>query len=219
MNFGLGRKLTKNEFHSIWSQYFAPYYEQITLNSLNEESHCTLCGHIIYNQIGLIEKTRTGDIICEGKTFQVPYTMKVGCDCYGLKGSGIFKIINRLNDMFPNLKVQVRKGKIKVDVLCKDLHYEMLKNKPAKHYKMFLPMKYLTCGDEEWLQELLDKSDYPYLILSQKNKQGWSDVFYEWYERPISDVRTTHSLSSVWLHHYMTQPEGNILIIDLNILK
>ena len=219
MKNGLGRKLGKKEFHSIWAQHFAPYYEQITLSEVNSESHCTLCGHPIYNFVGKIEKTLPGDITFEDVIFQVPNTMEVGCECYELRGSGLFKIIKTINEKFPGIKVKVRNGKILLDSLLADI-YEQMKNKPLdKHYKMFIPIKYLTCNHFDMIYQLLQKSEYPYLIYSEKDKKGWADVFYEYWEKPISNVKPKRINNKEGLELYFLITTGSILIIDLNILK
>lgn len=145
--------------------------------------------------------------------------MEVGCECYELRGSGLFKIIKTINKKFPGIKVKVRNGSIILDDLLADIYSELKKQKLDKHYKMFIPIRYLTCNHYDMIQKLLEKSQYPYIIFSTKKKKGWTDVFYDYWARPISDVRPIRSNNEDDLESYFLMPVGSILIIDLNILK
>lgn len=200
----------------MWQEHFSSHYKQISITELNQESNCTLCGHPIYKNVGVIKRTGGKEVVVDGQTFSIPDIMTVGCDCYGLKnGSSIINIIDKLQKDFPGLEVKLYEGKIMV----LDLISQLSKIKHSS-YKLMIPMRYLYVSDCNKLYDCLNRSQYNNIVITQKMINGWGDVVFSPYNTPLSKVHTDRV--SLWMLEQLGNSRiypGTILIINSDMFN
>ena len=142
-------KLVSGKFHSDWINYFAHNYTRITISQLNQESNCTLCGHPIYKEVGLLERTGSKVVNYKGIDFSIPDKIEVGCDCYGYNIKPVLNIIEKLRSFFPNLKVELDEDKIEINKLIISLINYSLKNASNKWFN--------TCRNWQFANKVSDE--------------------------------------------------------------
>lgn len=178
-----------DNFHRDWKKYFAQHYTRITISQLNQESNCTLCGHPIFKEVGLLERTGSKVVNYKGIDFSIPDKIEVGCDCYSDKITPVLKIIEKLRGEFPNLKVELDEDKIEINKLIISLMNYSLKNTIFKNYKILIPVKYLTCNKYEDLSNCMQRTMWTRYYPTDKAKKNISDVVFNSYDKPLSNVR------------------------------
>lgn len=164
----------------------------------------------------MIKRTGAKFVELDGQTFSIPDMIVVGCDCYGLKnGSSILNIIDKLQKHFPGLQVQLYEGKIKV----LDLISQLSKFK-TNSYKLMIPMRYLYVSDNSMLLNCLNRSQQNNIAITLKMVNGWGNVVFKPYERPIAKIHTSRVSSYMLdiLSNHRIYP-GTILIINSDIFN
>lgn len=181
-------KLVSGKFHSDWINYFAHNYTRITISQLNQESNCTLCGHPIYKEVGMLERTGSKVVNYKGIDFSIPDKIEVGCDCYGYNIRPVLNIVEKLRSIFPNLKVELDKDKIEIIKLIQALFDYSRTNAVSMNYKILIPVKYLTCNNYAKLSYCMQRTMWPRYYPSTTIKKNISDVVFPSYAKPLSNV-------------------------------
>lgn len=228
---GLGKKLNTDDFHAIWNMYFAPSYDKLTLMSLDEHSNCTLCGHAISKQIGIIERTGQKTVQMGNHTVTIPDSIRVGCDCYGLKSTSVIDIIDKIQDKFPGIKVPLWNGKLNFPDLVMYLYKYREDTGIDLDGKFIIPVKYIDfskiirnklqgkLSQYARIADILRLSDYNNCIVSDTRLRGWKDVYYGKYDKPIKNKKTLKVDSGQHLKNIVLYCPESIIIFDLNIVN
>lgn len=178
-----------DNFHRDWKNYFAHNYTRITISQLNQESNCTLCGHPIFKEVGLLERTGSKVVNYKGIDFSIPDKIEVGCDCYGYNIKPVQNIIEKLRGAFPNLKVELDEDKIDINKLIQALFNYGITNAVSMNYKILITVKYLTCNDYIQLSNCMQFTAWPRYYPTNKSKKNISDVVFPSYAKPLSKIR------------------------------
>lgn len=156
---------------------------------MNQESNCTLCGHPIKKEVGLLERTGSKVVNYKGIDFSIPDKIEVGCDCYSYKIRPVLNIVEKLRDVFTNLKVELDEDKIDINKLIQALFDYCIKNNVNMNYKILIPVKYLTCNNYKLLSNCMQRTIWTRYYPTTKAKKNISDVVFPSYEKPLSNVR------------------------------
>jgi hypothetical protein len=156
---------------------------------LKQESNCTLCGHPIYKEVGILERTGSKVVNYKGIDFSIPDKIEVGCDCYGYNIRPVLNIVEKLRSIFPNLKVELDEDKIEIIKLIQALFDYGRTNAVSMNYKILIPVKYLTCNDYILLSNLMQRTMWTRYYPTNKTKKNISDVVFNSYDKPLSNIR------------------------------
>lgn len=192
--------MSKSKFHEIWNNHFSKEYTRICLHELNQESHCSLCGHEIYSQEGKIVRTGNKIVQYNGIDVSIPDEMTVGCDCYGNNIKPLLNIVSKLEEKFNLIEIPIDKDKINILRLISELARYELRNTCVPSYKIMIPVKYLYCSNYDTMANWMGRTMWTRYYPTTKAKKNITDVIFGIYDKPLANVRpgTWGNCSNTW---------------------